>query len=410
MEKQFSFAPILLPTIRAKMGDRWYYTATMTFAEIAASVQSVDDIHEKAELKTWIQRQLRPERTQQIIDYLHSHKELFFNAIVLGVYGGEPEWSQVGIEEALSVKGFKLTERQTNAFGFVRLSGSESIFAIDGQHRVEGIRKAVTLYPKLGAEEQTVIFIAHKTTNKGRERTRRLFSTLNGYARPVPESELIALSEDNAFAITTRRLIDEYAGFNMRFVPLLPSASIPNHEKTCVTTVVGLYHLTQYLSPEKIRKLRKKHKIGPTSKVIVEDIFSASTEFWDALRKHVPAISEVLSSDPTHQVASKHRRKDGGNLLFRTVGLAAFARAARLLVDKTMKVDKAVAELVKNTPLELNSDIWREVLWRPETETMLHKYIRLAQNIFLYRVDAYSGSKESFTKEYQRITGRAYPD
>lgn len=408
MKTENSFPPLLLPAIRAKMGDRWYYTATMTFAEIAASVQPVDKIHEKAELKTWIQRQLRPERTQQIVDYLRSQKERFFNAIVLGVYGGDPEWSQVAVQENLRLEGHSLSERETNAFGFVRLSGNESVFAIDGQHRVEGIREAIGSHPDLKGEEQTVIFIAHKATNKGRERTRRLFSTLNGYARPVPESELIALSEDNAFAIVTRQLIDDYPGFNMRFVPLLPNASIPSHEKACITTVVGLYHLTQFLAPPEIRRERKKHKIGPTTKETANQIYASATEFLDALKKHVPPILEVLSSNPVDELASKYRREDGGNILFRTVGLAAFARAARVMMDGGKTADEAVALLVTKNPLELDAPIWREVLWRPETKTMLHKYVRLAQNVMLYRVGAYPESKTSFLKEYHRITGHRY--
>lgn len=405
-----SFSPILLPALRAKMGDRWYYIATMTFRDVANCVQPVNDIYEKAELKTWIQRELRPERTQQIADYIRSKNELFFNAIVLGIYGGDPDRSSVAIQENLKIEGHTLGEREANAFDFIRLSGTESIFAIDGQHRVEGIRSAVASEPTIGNEEQTVIFISHKTTNSGRERTRRLFSTLNGYARPVHDSELIALSEDNAFAIATRQLIDEYPGLNMRFVPLLPSANIPSHEKTCITTVVGLYHLTQSLSAESIRKQRNKHKIGPSTKATVQEIVNSSTQFWDALKKYISPIREVLASNPDHQCASKYRRKDGGNLLFRTVGLAAFARAARVLMDKGKSADKAVAQLVKKIPLELDSDIWREVFWRPENGKMLHKYVRLGQNVMLYRVGEYSGGKESLSKEYQRITGRAYPD
>lgn len=394
--------------MRAKMGDRWYYIATMAFADIAAVVQPVDKIHEKAELKTWIQRQLRPERTQQIVEYLRSQKERFFNAIVLGVYGGEPQWDQVAIQENLRLEGQSLTERETNAFGFVRLSGNESIFAIDGQHRVEGIREAVAADASLKSEEQTVIFISHKTNDEGRERTRRLFSTLNGYARPVPESELIALSEDNAFAIVTRRLIDDYPGFNMRFVPLLPSASIPSHEKICLTTVVGLYHLTQFLAPPQIRKARKTHKIGPTNTETANQIFASVREFWDAVKKHVPPVLEVLNSNPRDELASKYRREDGGNILFRTVGLAAFARAARVLMDGGITADKGVADLVAKTPLELDAAIWREVLWRPETKTMLHKYVRLAHNVMLYRVGAYPGTRNSLAKEYHRITGHTY--
>lgn len=409
MKAKHSFSPILLPAIRAKMGDRWYYTATMTFGEVAASVQPVDKIHEKAELKTWIQRQLRPERTQQIADYLQSQKERFFNALVLGIYEGDPEWSSVTIHENFKLKGHTLDERETNAFGYVRLSGEESIFAIDGQHRVEGIREALASKPNLSNEEQTVIFIAHKTTIKGRERTRRLFSTLNGYARPVHVSELIALSEDDAFAIATRRLIDEYVGLNIQFVPLLPSSNIPGHEKACITTVVGLYLLTQYLAPLELRKARKKIKIGPATADSIQEIFDSTTQFWDALKANVAPIREVLASNPEDELASKYRRTDGGNILFRTVGLAAFARAARTMMDKGLTAKQAVGALAAKVPLELDDELWREVLWRHETKTMLHKYVRLAQNIMLYRVKAYPNSEKLLFKEYARITGRTYP-
>jgi len=409
MKTKHSFSPILLPAIRAKMGDRWYYTATMTFGELAASVQRVDAIHEKAELKTWIQRQLRPERTQQIVDYLRSQKERFFNALVLGIYEGDPEWSSVAIHENVKLKGHILTERETNAFGFVSLSGEESIFAIDGQHRVEGIREALASEPSLKDEDQTVIFIAHKTTNKGRERTRRLFSTLNGYARPVQVSELIALSEDDAFAIATRRIIDEYAGLNIQFVPLLPSVNIPAHEKTCITTVVGLYLLTQYLAPPEIHKVIKKLKIGPAKKENIDAVFDSASQFWDALKANVAPIREVLGSNPENALASKYRRGDGGHILFRTVGLAAFARATRTMMDNGQTVKQAVSALAAKVPMELDDEVWREVLWRPATKTMLHKYVRLAKNIMLYRVQAYPHPEESLFKEYSRITGRTYP-
>jgi len=41
---------------------------------------------------------------------------------------------------------------------------------------------------------------------------RRIVTTLNKYARPVSQAGLIALNDDDAFAIVTRRLIDEVPG------------------------------------------------------------------------------------------------------------------------------------------------------------------------------------------------------
>ena len=120
------FAPILLPSLRAKMGDRWYYIATMTFEDIARSVKRVDQIHEKAELKTWIQRELRPERTQQIAEYLRTFPQRFFNAIVLGVYQGEPEWLDVSVSAVVKIEELELSERKASAFGVIHLSAERA--------------------------------------------------------------------------------------------------------------------------------------------------------------------------------------------------------------------------------------------------------------------------------------------
>lgn len=269
-DSQHGFAPMLCPAIRARMGDRWYYFATMTFAEIARAVQPVPELPADAKLKMWIQRELRPERTKEIANYLTTQKQRFFNSLVLGVYGGDPEWQAVEVEESVQGKQHKLDERQSNAFGMIHLSGHENIFAVDGQHRVEGIRAAVAAQTNIASEEQAVIFIAHHETISGRERTRRLFATLNDYARPITERETVAISEDNAFAIATRRLVDEYPGLGMRFVPLLPSTNIPASEKACITSVVGLYQMTKFLAPPEIRRTKKKHEDGPPNADVVE--------------------------------------------------------------------------------------------------------------------------------------------
>ena len=406
--RKVAFDPMLCPAMRATMGDRWYYVATMTFAEIARAVKPVDSLHTKKDLSTWIQRELRPERTAQIASYLRTQKQRFFNALVLAIYGGEPEWQSVGIEASLTIKDRPLDERQTNAFGMVYLSGKENIFAIDGQHRVEGIRLVVEQDATLGEEEQTVIFVAHHETDAGRERTRRLFATLNTYARPISDRETVAISQDDAFAIATRRLIDEYPGLNMRFVPLLPSPNIPPNEKACITSVVGLYQMTQFLAPPDIRRSKRKHKIGPPEGRTVEAIFDETRAFWDALKMHITPIRKVCASDPGEELAAAYRHAEGGHLLFRPVGMQAFVRAARILMDRGESANGAVGKLAK-VPLDLAHEIWREVLWRPETKTMLNKYVRLALNVLLHRAGQAAEKKYAVQSEYKRITGREYP-
>lgn len=132
-----------------------------------------------------------------------------------------------------------------------------------------------------------------------------------------------------------------------------------------------------------------------------------SVAFWDALKLYVPEVRQTLDSKPKDEVAAKFRTEAGGNLLFRTVGRKAFARAARTGMDRGATA-KAIVKRLSAVPLELDSKLWREVFWRKETATMLTKYGSLAQNIFLDQIGEKPVTKKNVAAEYQRITGRSY--
>src|SRR3990172_5391262 len=178
--------PCLLPAIRARMGDWWYYITTMTFKEITERIKKVKDLQESNSLKTWIQRELKENRTREIAEYLNYQPQRFFNAIVLGLFEGAPDWYPISVSTGHVQTGIDLEERVASAFGLIKLTGHEPIFSVDGQHRVEGIKVALGFEggKHLDSEELTVILVAHKTDEAGRKRTRRLFTTLNKYAKP----------------------------------------------------------------------------------------------------------------------------------------------------------------------------------------------------------------------------------
>jgi DNA sulfur modification protein DndB len=395
----------LFPALRAKMGDRWYYITTLTFAQVARWIKPVDKIHERRELKTWIQRVLRPERREEIATYLLNQGQRFFNGIVAGIYGGDPEWFPIEVGESVTLRDLHLDERQATAFGLLRLSGAEDVFAIDGQHRVEGIRQALRQKNALENEELTVLFVAHKKTDLGRERTRRLFTTLNKYAKPVSQAELIALNDDDAFAIVTRRLIDEYPGLSREFVPLARTANIPVDNRSCVTTVIALYELVKTVSLTAGSRERKVLEAGPPDWTRIDELYKTARSFWDALKLNVPAIKEVSASSPKEHLAQKYRTADGGHLLFRPAGLQAFARAARVMVDRGGELDSAVAKLA-GVPLQLNEKPWNGVLWNSSTKTMIVKHKKLAMNLFLHLTHN-RPSPESFNilERYREVLG-----
>ena len=395
----------LFPALRAKIGDRWYYVTTLTFAEVAKWFKQVDQIHERQELKTWIQRVLRPERRTEIAEYLLKQNQRFFNAIVAGIYRGEPEWFPVEVDESVTLKDVSLEERQATAFGLLRISGTEDIFAIDGQHRVEGIREALSQNSRLATEELTVIFVAHKSSDKGRERTRRLFTTLNKFARPVSKAEQIALNDDDTFAIVTRRLIDNYPGLNGEFVPLSPTANIPAGNNRCITTVIALYDLVRTIALPTGSRERKKLELGPPNFQRVEEAYQMAVIFWDALKKHIKPIWQVFSSKPESETAGRFRTGGGGHVLFRPVGMQSFAKAARVMVDRGEKLEGAVARL-SSIPLQLTDEPWLGVFWNDATKTMILKHAKLAVNLFLHMAgEKPNPRKFDVLKRYRDVLG-----
>ena len=89
---------LLLPALRAKMGDWTYYIASMALADLAERVTTASALHQSKRLEELIQRSLSP-RAGDIAEYLRSQPQRLFGTLVIAVYGGEPEWIEIEIGE-----------------------------------------------------------------------------------------------------------------------------------------------------------------------------------------------------------------------------------------------------------------------------------------------------------------------
>jgi len=375
------------PAIRAFMGDWAYYVATVEFRDVAARVSRADEIHSNERLREWIQRKLTP-RAETIAQYLVSQPQRFFNAIILGVYDGKPEWFPVDIGSSPTLGKAQLAQWAKESVGLLRLHGGEKIFAIDGQHRVEAIKRAISKNQKLEEEQQCAIFVAHDTSDKGRERTRRLFSTLNRYAKPVSKGEIVALDEDDAFAIVTRRLVEEYPPLMGPRVDYGKRRQIAPAERVAVTSILALSEIVQTISLPAAAKRSERELLTrlrpPQDKL--DALYTLQVAFWTALRKEVPEIKKATDADADAEAAGGYRTRDGGHMLFRPAGQKAFASAARVLVDRGRTIEKAVATLAR-LPMQLAAEPWIHVFWDPIRSKVIQlRRPALAHNLMLYLV------------------------
>ena len=356
-----------LPALRAKMGDWIYYIASMTMKELAQRVTTASAVHDSEKLDDLIQRSLSS-RADAIAEYLLSQEQRLFGTLVIGVYGGEPEWLEIGIREGVRQwEGDE--ERLDGAIGLLRLSGSEQLFALDGQHRMVGTVKALEVDSTLGSEEVAVIFVGHSKDQAGLERTRRLFSTLNRYAKPVSKRDIIALDEDDAVAIVTRHLVEHHPLFSDR-VSLGRTKAVPATDVANLTSIVALYDCVEMvlrLSPA----WRMEHKRIRPKDAVLNELTKYSVRYWDIVLDEHRVLQDYVGVPIDEDPARRFRGRHGGNLLFRPVGILAHTWAATSLCVKEGAERRSALRRLAQVPLELGAAPWSGLLWDGENRRMI---------------------------------------
>ena len=132
-------SPLALPALRGTFGDWTYYSAVVPMPELARRVSFADEIHTNTALSSWIQRSLKGKRAGDIAEYLRTQPERFFNSLVIALYGGTPQWVPVKMS-APRQKGPDLGAA-ADVLGVLQLGGEEKLFAVDGQHRLAGMKR-----------------------------------------------------------------------------------------------------------------------------------------------------------------------------------------------------------------------------------------------------------------------------
>lgn len=380
-----------LPAIRAVIGDWIYYIATMRFKDVSIHVKRVDnELHSSILLKEMLQRSITS-NYKNIAHYIETQQERFFNALVLAVYDGQPKWHEVRLQYDNGEDFYDL--------GVLELTGDEKIFPVDGQHRVEGIKEVVSKSPEYDDEQIPVIFIGHKTDAAGMQRSRRLFSTLNRYAKPVSMRDIIALDEDDVVAIASRELIDTHPLFSQGRILDSKNKAIPETNETAFTTIITFYECNYQLlwlmvknmdvynaNGDRVRgksKLKEFIRHRPSDESI--STFSGICHsFWNALIETLPEIQEYVNGDPDSR---PYRNRNGGHILFRPIALLPFVKATIRVMDNTGSTFLEALSSFPRFLLSIDNPIWRNVLWNIETNTMIVSHKTLIEQILLYYWD-----------------------
>ena len=360
----------------------------MPIDELGSRVSYAEEIHKDKALSQLIQRSLEGPRSKHIVDYLKT-KERFFNSLVLATYGGSPDWLEVGdfrsnTEPALLKQ---IPDFAIDAMGFLRLNGSEKIFAIDGQHRLAGIKRAIEEELSSSGDQLPVILVGHKKNEAGLRRTRRLFTTLNKTAVPVRKRDIIALDEDDAMAIIARRLVETNPYFKDPKIAVIASSNIPVGNRVCLTTISNLYDILKLLFMHEIgQRTDRSLRFNRPTDDRLDSYEKLAVEYFDALGKAFKPVYDLLRSNDPAKVTAAHRGPDGGHLLFRPIGLDSFTRISiELSRQRRIPIVDAVRAM-KNIPTDLAKAPYRDVVWSSSRHTMLPAGKVLGRDLIRYMV------------------------
>lgn len=376
-----------IPAIRGKIGNTVFYCTTLTFKQISTMVKKVDgELHTANSLKEQIQRSLT-DNYIKIKDYILKREDRFFDSLVLAIYDGDPMWKEVR---------FEIDDESYCNVGLLELTGQEKIFPVDGQHRVEGIRGAVLENEELGKETISVMLIGHQNTPEGMEKSRRIFSTLNRYVKPVRLGDIIALDEDDTVAIVTRDLLETYPLFIGDRIKASNNKSIPQSDKISFTSLMTLYecHLALYntfISQKEHRRfstsqLKDSLKNRPSDEILTE-FNQYLVSFWNYMVSTYAEISDYINDKSNNPAEKLRSTETGGNLFFRPIGLLPYVEAvSRISLSTGNSIEETIG-LYANLNRNVHSDLWDMVLWNPMTKKMIMRNQPLVNYLLIKMID-----------------------
>jgi DNA sulfur modification protein DndB len=345
--------------IKAKMGDWTYYITKMKFGEVASQVKLAEEIHKNKDLDELIQRDLS-DRVEAMTAFLLEEPQRFYGSLVVAIYKGNPVFHPIKIAE-----GNKIVDSTDHSFGLLQMDGSQTYFALDGQHRLSSIKAACEQNPDLKSEEISVLVIKHDESIDGLIRTRRLFTKLNRYAKATDHKTNIALDEDDCIAIATRRLVREFGFFKgtIKIDAKGKQLAVGKADDKYITTLAMLYECNKELAcgfsfnGSKVA-LTKEFLSKRPDDALLDGLFEFLENVWSTLFNKIPQLKGVGSGTQT----PGKLRNESNSTWMKPVSQLILCKVLRNGLINDISVDESVKKIAK-VPLALTGEPWANVIY-----------------------------------------------
>jgi DNA sulfur modification protein DndB len=405
-----------IPAFQCSVGDWKYYICMMKYGEVARQVGFAYELRGNPELGQLIQRGLSS-RTKEITEYLTKSKHRFLGALVVAAWGGEPQYTQLSMDDPEGMLAGLDRE-----FGVLTFDGTQQYFALDGQHRLKAIKEALKQNPEIGKEDICVLMVTHYDTPEGRIRTRRLFSNINRNAKQTMVSENIALDEDDGFAILTRRMLEDHPFFGetgrVRVIlslgeegeVKLASGSVPKGDPRALTTFTVLYDLLQYLGWDCPGSVRSKVR-RPTDEELEQSFRMLSARLDDLLENCGEIRKRLEDASSARDVRAPKNLEGEGHPFMRPVVQKAVARVASEIVrQETLSWGEVMTKL-RGLEWRLCAVPWQAVFSVDGSRMLTGKdNTNLLNNLLHVHIAPTSQqSIKRARKEFKDVRGSQYP-
>lgn len=304
------------------------------------------------------------------------------------------------MDDATVPKIFTSSSSLRDSFGVLSFGDEPRYYALDGQHRVAAIKLLVDGEADVEAPQGfnddllsvVVVLREEHDTPEGEwmRRYRRLFSSLNRYAKPTDQDTNIIMDEDDLFAIVTRRLITEHEFFQApgperdSFKVLTKGKNVKTGMRH-FTTLQTLYAVNEILLTTREREIRdgwsrnekRLIKQSRPEEDTLDQFYVELEGYWNAILGSLPALREQPDKMRTHDIPEPNTENYQDHLLFWPIGQEhLFARLVRNVLDDAFPnggygdTEDMIEQLQKiaRIPWELHGTPWLHLLLVPTPE------------------------------------------
>jgi DNA sulfur modification protein DndB len=406
-----------VPAIKGKMGSIEFYNTKLRASDLAAVARAASKGDDWANLsiEERLQRKLNEKRVrEELVPYLASSPDRFFGSIIILVYEpdifayeGFGDWLKDGVPAAY--------QGVIKQMGVLTIDGGDLI-VLDGQHRWAALRLVVNrkddkdqeitgdFVSEVREDELSVIFVPFVNT----ETTRRIFNKINRSARPTGRSDNIVTSEDDGYAILTRKLMR--TGEPLGVTDTTKGELIINWKSNTLsersaqlTTVSAVYETVKAICKENNFRFEEKDRVIRPSEEELDKAYELVSHWWALLLQHISVFKEAVENPD--QIPDL-RTKEADNLLIKPAMHIALIRGLLIANHRyDVKAAQAVRRINK-IDWHIESDIWRNVLVSASGDRIIARsenYTRTAE-LIAYLVAGGSDRYPQATKDQLRTT------